>query len=203
MDKEPIDLGHPTEPYTIFDNKDKSILFTAPAGFTGQGAIWYTNTAPNGWLICDGSTPLIKDYPRLAKLLGTTYGGNGTTTFGLPNLSGRSPVGVGTATGAAGATAHTLAQAAGEETHILSTPEMPSHNHADNGHTHGVNYHGSGAEAAGYGLTATASFQNRVGVSSGPGDTSTTGFASITNTGGGGAHNNMQPYLGVNFIIKT
>jgi len=88
------------------------------------------NTAPANWLILDGSAVSRTTYASLFGLIGTTYGpGNGSTTFNLPNLSGRVTVGVGTATGAAGATAHTLGQSLGEEKHTISLTEIPSHNH--------------------------------------------------------------------------
>jgi microcystin-dependent protein len=89
------------------------------------------SAAPTGWLICDGSTPLIATYPALAALFGTTYGGNGTTTFGLPDFRGRVSVGLGTGS-ASGATAWTLGRSTGAETHVIATSELPTLSHGGN-----------------------------------------------------------------------
>jgi microcystin-dependent protein len=84
---------------------------------------------------------------------------------------------------------------------------MPSHNHtaSDSGHSHTVNYHGSGAEASGYGLVGSAGFQNRVGVSTSGGDSSNTSWANITvaSTGSTTPWSQMPPLSVVNFIIKS
>lgn len=94
------------------------------------GAIVMTATpsAPQGWLLCRGQVLSRADYPALFAAIGSTYGGNGSTTFGLPDLTGRGPVGAGTGT-AFGATAHALGALKGEETHKLTVAEMPNHVH--------------------------------------------------------------------------
>lgn len=81
----------------------------------------YLRGAPSGWLICDGSTPTIQQYQMLAALLGTTYGGDGSTTFGLPDLRGRVPIGAGAGT--------PIGQAQGSETVQLNTTHLPPHQH--------------------------------------------------------------------------
>jgi len=100
------------------------------------------STAPNGWLVCDGSTVSRSAYSDLFKIIGTTYGaGNSNTTFTLPDMRGRFAMGAGTGTGlntsGSGAvsgssqTARTVGQWLGEETHLLTTAELASHTHAN------------------------------------------------------------------------
>src|SRR5262249_61747350 len=79
------------------------------------------NFPPKGWAFCNGQLMAINQNQALFALLGTTYGGNGQTTFGLPNLQGRASMGVGNG--------HTLGEHAGEENHTLTMPEMPAHTH--------------------------------------------------------------------------
>lgn len=143
---------------------------------------------PAGFLNCDGSQPLIATYPALGAFLGTTYGGNGVTTFGLPDFRGRVPVGIGTGTGGA-ATAWTLNRQTGEETHTLTVAELASHTHPS------FAAHGSSADNSDIGtLICTASTEDN-GVQT---------FVGIVGaSGGGGAHQNLQPSIGINFIIKN
>lgn len=142
--------------------------------------------APAGWLICDGSAVSRTTYSKLFTALGTTYGaGNGSTTFNLPNLKGRIPAGLDTSQ----AEFATRGQTGGEKYHPLTVDEMPVHNHIAPSHK-------SSLEAGGYGLTQTGGFQDRPHV-----DGAT--VAATNNAGGGQAHNNLQPYLVLNYIIKT
>lgn len=147
------------------------------------------NFAPRGWAFCDGQILPINQNQSLYSLLGTTYGGDGRTTFALPDLRGRTPVHVGRSNGGQH---HTLGQKSGEETHTLSTAEMPNHTHtlratnlppnsdAPNGRVM--------AQAVG---NLYGSFGSPTAMAPG----------SIPNVGGGQAHENMQPYLAVNFCI--
>lgn len=159
--------------------------WTAPGTLiTGMIVPWPVTTPPTGWLNCDGSTPLIATYPTLASLIGTTFGGDGSTTFGLPDTRGRSLIGIGTGT-ASDATTWTLNEIQGTETHTLVTGEMPSHVHS----TSWAQYsgqHQNGTQPAGVYPVVT-----------GVGSTNT------ASTGGDGAHNNIHPVIGMNFIIKT
>lgn len=134
-------------------------------------------SAPSGWLRCDGSTVSRSTYGALFAVLGTTYGpGDGATTFALPDLRGRAPIGAGQGSGL---TNRTLGANLGEETHVLTEAEMPSHNHTyDTKHYTGPSPSIGGGEA-GFGPVNTSS------------------------TGGNAPHNTMQPSLAVTFIIKT
>lgn len=154
---------------------------------TGMVVMYGLGSPPGGFLNCDGSTPLISTYPTLAALLGTTYGGNGTTTFGLPDLRGRTPVGIGTGTGG-GATAWTLNKQTGEETHTLSVAEMPAHTHTTQGQF------GSGGEGGGDSPLYYDAAQAPLSLQAWP---------NTGSVGGGGVHNILQPSLGINFVIKT
>ncbi len=143
------------------------------------------NFAPRGWAMCQGQLISISQNTALFSLLGTTYGGNGTTTFGLPDLQGRVPVGMGSGAGL------TVVQGeeSGSPTTTLSVSNLPAHNHALNAKT------GVGNEPA---PTATRSFYQRKVRT--PVQTALATSA-IGNTGSGSPFNNMQPFLGLNFCI--
>src|SRR5690606_4210399 len=94
--------------------------------FMGTVMIWAPNFAPRGWAFCQGQQLAISSNSALFSLLGTTYGGNGQTTFGLPNLQGRVPIGQGQSPGTS---SYALGQMAGAENVTLSTSQMPSHTH--------------------------------------------------------------------------
>lgn len=147
------------------------------------------NFAPRGWAFCDGQILPINQNQSLYSLLGTTYGGDGQTSFALPDLRGRVPIHVGSG--------HHEGQKSGEETHTLSVDEMPQHNHVINGTdttaTLGTpinNVPGQSPTSVGSIYGNTNSQLNAVFAN-----------ASISNTGGSQAHDNMQPYLAVNFCI--
>ena len=149
-------------------------------------------SAPDGWLLCDGSAVSRTTYAALFTAIGTAYGpGDGSTTFNLPNMGGRVGVGV----GSSGGSSFALAASGGEETHTLITAEIPAHSHADAGHTHGIGTDVPTGTAVPPPLDAGLTLPippNATGV----------GFASIQNTGGGDAHNNLQPYLALNYLIR-
>lgn len=163
---------------------------------TGTVVPFAGDTQPGGWLLCDGTSYNSSDYFTLFTIIGYKYGGSGDT-FYVPNLCGRTPIGAGSG---GGLTSRTLAATGGEESHTLTISEMPSHNHdvTDPGHTH-TYYNQSNSTNPAVSLTTmgVADDTNEVHNTS----SSTTGI-SIQNRGGGAAHNNMQPYLVLNFIIK-
>ncbi len=147
------------------------------------------NFAPRGWAFCDGQILPINQNQSLYSLLGTTYGGDGRTSFALPDIRGRTPIHVGSTTGVS----HTEGQKSGEETHTLSAAEMPQHDHVLQATTNGAN-----TQSAQVGLLAESNpfpiYANQSGGSS-------LASKSIFNVGGGQAHQNMQPYLTVNYCI--
>jgi microcystin-dependent protein len=149
------------------------------------------NFAPQGWAFCNGQLLQINQNQALFSILGTTYGGNGQTNFALPDLRGRIPFHVGQG--------FVLGQRAGEENHTLSMSEMAAHTHQVSG--------SSGAGTLVFPSTAGASGQHNLW-----GTTSLNPYASspsgppmdplcVSNTGGSQPHNNMQPFLTLNFII--
>ena len=145
-------------------------------------------TAPAGWLICDGSTVSRTGYSELFSAIGTAFGeGDGSTTFNLPDLRGRTAIGSGLGTDR-DAVERTLGQTGGHERVTLTTEQIPSHSH---GYQKPVLMWGSGANAAwpGSGTTAKGSDQ--------------WGYSGVANTGGGESHDNMQPYIVTNYIIKA
>ena len=152
------------------------------------------NFAPRGWAFCDGQILPINQNQSLYSLLGTTYGGDGRTSFALPDMRGRTPIHVGRSDGGDD---HRLGQKSGEETHTLSAAEMPQHDHgfqATNNPASAAQPEGNVPAQAPLGVaevyrTLSGSAQVNLGA------------GAIANAGGGQAHNNMQPYLAVYFCI--
>lgn len=146
------------------------------------------NFAPRGWAFCDGQILPINQNQSLYSLLGTTYGGDGRTSFALPDLRGRTPIHVGSSNG----TNHQLGQKSGEETHTLSTAEMPQH-------THSIacnQTQGTADEPAGqFPARAADSIYGPLA------NSQAMGSGTIANAGGSQAHENMQPFLTLNFCI--
>lgn len=169
---------------------------------TGSIKAWGGAAAPSGYLLCNGSAVSRTTYADLFAVIGETFGaGDGSSTFNVPDLRGRAPIGAGTGD-ASDATTHTLGEKEGTERHALNEAEMPSHTHAitDPGHAHGPQGGGSfvtnvsaALELPGAGGTADEDPQTT---------TEETGIT-LGNTGSGLSHPNMQPSLTVNFIIKT
>jgi microcystin-dependent protein len=147
----------------------------------GSIMLFAGGTLPDKWLLCDGQAVAQNDYPELYQAIGDAYfpGGIGIfENFYLPDLRGRVPVG----RDITQSEFDLLGEKGGEKTHTLSITEMPSHNHQLG---YGANRYSTGTNPdIGYSLTGW--------------------HASVTNyTGGGGAHNNLQPYLVTNFIIRA
>jgi len=157
--------------------------------FLGEIKVWPMNFAPRGWAFCQGQLLSISSNSALFSLLGTNYGGDGRTTFGLPDLRGRIPVGEGTGPGLDN---YRLGEKGGTEQNQLSVNNLPAHTHPLNMAT---GSEGDSNDPAGRLLAQTDA---RSYSDQGPAVASggTTAAA-----GGGQAVNNIQPYLSLNFII--
>jgi microcystin-dependent protein len=151
------------------------------------------NFAPRGWAFCDGQILPINQNQSLYSLLGTTYGGDGRTTFALPGLRGRAPIHTGLAGG--GTTDHRIGAKGGAETVGLSNAEMPEHNHQLGVTTENANLQGVGNFNDSVLASANVDMYKE-----GAGDT-TLITATISTVGTGQGHNNMQASLAVNFCI--
>jgi len=159
--------------------------------FIGEVSMVGFDFPPLGWAFCDGQLLSISQNTALFSILGTTYGGDGRTTFALPDLRGRTPIHPGQG---AGLSNRSLGQQVGTETVTVSPAQMPSHTHT---------------------LKASSQAQNTADPSANvlaqqpvefydapqPNDERAMNAGSISNTGGGQAHPNRQPYLAVRFVI--
>jgi len=151
--------------------------------FMGEVKIVSFNFAPQGWALCNGGLLPINQNQALFSLLGTTYGGNGQTTFALPNLQGRTPLHFGGG--------FTQGQAAGETAHTLVISELPAHNHVPVGN--------SGVATTPIPTGDLWANGNQPGYSGAL--NAAMNPACVLPTGGSQAHNNMSPYLVLNFVI--
>ena len=150
--------------------------------FIGEVLLVSFNFPPKGWAFCNGQLLPINSNQALFSLLGTTYGGDGRTTFALPDLRGRVPMHVGGS--------HLLGERTGTETVTLTPAQMPAHAHAANI----VNSNANAGPAGNFLAAANALYQ--------PPPTDTTlAPNTISDDGGGQAHENRQPYLALSFII--
>lgn len=167
--------------------------------FIGQIMMVGFNFEPRGWAFCDGRLLSISQYTALFSLLGTTYGGDGRTTFALPDLRGRVAVGMGIGQGLSSVQ---IGEKAGAEQITLSTNNMPSHSHS----LQASNESGTASTPVGN-YPAVSKFQEDrespvVSVNS-YGNTANSAMASpaISSAGGNMPFNNRNPYLGVNYVI--
>lgn len=171
--------------------------------FVGEIKMWAMDWAPKGWALCNGATLPVNQNAALFSLIGTQFGGNGTTTFGLPDLRGRTPIGTNPA-GRGGLSAYGQGASGGVEGVTLSAIQVPPHMHlvsADVGSatllppTNGIFDTVSATSATDFStyVPASAATSATVNVALAP---TTVGIA-----GGGGAHSNMQPFAVVNFTI--
>jgi len=171
--------------------------------FIGQIKLFAGNFAPAGWVFCDGALLSIAENEALFTLLGTTYGGDGESNFGVPDLRGRVPVHQGT--GPEG-TNYVIGQSGGTETVSLTLEQIPAHNHQIQGSTlagFGANPGNSPSPAGRY--PAIKPGTNLYSTDLKP-DTYMSDFTLaenlLDNTGGEQPHNNMQAYLPVQYIIS-
>ncbi len=146
------------------------------------------NFAPRGWALCDGQILPINQNQSLYSLLGTTYGGDGRTSFALPDLRSRTPMHEGSSNGVN----HRLGSKGGEETHTLAIQETPNHRHAVQATSADAD-----TQDPANALPASAALD----AYKASGDQVHMNAQAVANAGGGQAHENMQPYLAVNFCI--
>jgi microcystin-dependent protein len=193
---------------------------TIPPGMMMQYA---GAAAPTGWVLCNGAAISRATFAALFAIIGTTYGvGDGSTTFNLPDLRSRVPMGAGTGTGLS---ARALAAVGGAETHLLTVGELVGHNHltTEANHNHGItdpqHHHdgsgdgGVGSAAVRYGpsveglvLSPTATRVTFAQSANSPTGVSTNGASTgltTQNQGGGAAFSIMEPFIVLNYVIKT
>lgn len=223
----------------LLENRDRELELFLQLAVNPTGAVlpYAGATAPSGYLLCDGSTFNGDQYPELRDCLGDTYGVHSGTSYYLPNLKGRVPVGK----DASQTEFDAMGETGGAKTHTLAQTEMPVHTHVQNAHTHTQNAHnhlvwidtddqGSHRHTYDYDNVGTV-LRNNASPAFNTGSTATTttgntsyagthhhtvfGYsvdatatnqdttATNQNAGSGGAHNNLQPYVVLNYIIKT
>lgn len=201
----------------LLENRDQELelyLANLPSGGSapsGSLTAFAGSTSPSGWLLCDGSVVSQTTYASLYATIGATYntGGEGAGNFRLPNIKGRVIVGRDTSQ----TEFNVLGETGGAKTHTLTTDQMPSHSHfngSDSGYTttNGSHTH----TAVDFPNAATQTYDggtNRFGRVADPGGQTTSSAGShnhsvyVNAEGGSQAHNNLQPYIVLNWIIKT
>jgi len=152
--------------------------------FLGEIILFAGNFAPRGWALCEGQILPINSNQALFSLFGTTYGGDGRTTFALPDLRGRAPVSEGRGPGLAD---RALGSRSGTETNTISVAHMAQHNH-----TVSIQYN-TGLPGEDEGYLASSPIYAETATGSYP--------VTVTHNGGGIPINNMQPYLALNYIV--
>ena len=207
MDSTPLNTGLTTVNYALLGSTNPSVPHR-----TGDIVFWPGSVIPPQTALCNGQSLNIAEFPALYAIIGTTFGQNGGAgTYQLPDLRGRSPIGVGTGIGLANT--YTLAEKYGEETHVLAVGELATHSHDtsvtvnDAGHAHVEQYNSSGT----LGNQSIASQDSTVSSApsadafSTPTKPSTTGITlTVTNptTGSSAGHNTVHPVLAGNWIIN-
>ena len=154
--------------------------------YIGEIRMFGGNFAPAGWMFCEGQLLAISENDTLFNLIGTTYGGDGQSTFALPDLRGRLPIHQGNG--------FILAQNGGVEEVTLTVPQIPAHSHAFLASANNA----SAANAAGKLLAQTPSYTPYIALSA----NSALSANAVGSTGGSQPHTNFQPYLCVSFIIS-
>jgi microcystin-dependent protein len=171
--------------------------------FIGQIKMFGGNFAPRGYALCDGQLLPIAQSTALFSILGTTYGGDGESTFGLPDLRGRVPLHAGTGPGL---TPRNLGQSGGTETETVTVNTMPSHSHTVKGvdtiaTTQAPSSNAALANTAVGGRAGGGATPYGLDDDDGENDTVVMAGASVGNSGASAAHNNIQPRQAINYII--
>jgi microcystin-dependent protein len=157
--------------------------------YVGEIRIFAGNFAPNGWMLCNGQLLLISEFEVLFNLIGTTYGGDGQTTFALPDLQGRIPV----HQGATGQGSYVMGQKAGTETVTLLANQIPIHNHVAQASVNGGSSNNPASNVWANWTGSQYSDQS---------SDSQMNAGALATTGGNQPHDNRMPYLTLNFIIS-
>jgi len=168
-----------------------SYNLSAQEPFLGEIKMFAGTFAPNGWAKCEGQILSISQNSALFSLLGTTYGGDGQTTFALPDLRGRAPIHSGQGPGLSG---YSLGQQGGTESTTLTVNNLPAHNHTING----IVEDGNSASPTGNFPAGTKLLDPEY---SNSGTVTPMNASMVGNTGNSNPINNMQPYLTVTYII--
>ncbi len=208
----------------LYDSATQNLILNGAQYIPIGSLLTYAGlSAPSGWLLCEGQILPIINYSNLFNVIGSTYGGDGTTTFALPDLRGRVPVGSGQLNG--NSTNYPRGASGGSENRTLTVNEMPSHTHTgtinsvgNHDHTYQDAYYAENRGLPGndkYGTASSSDFDNNFiyrtqngGYSYYPSDitTSSAGSHSHTmsnsSTGGDGSFSIVQPYLVMSYIIK-
>ncbi|SMB83904.1 phage tail protein [Deinococcus hopiensis] len=158
--------------------------------FVGEIRLFSGNFAPNGWALCDGQVLSISQNTALFSLLGSMYGGNGTSTFALPDLRGRAAMHRGSAPGL---TSRYIGDVGGSETVTLVSNELPPHTHTVRAVSDPAESNAGNAKALARSSELTAYASDSPGTS--------LAADSVSTAGGDQPHNNMPPYLTLNYII--
>lgn len=171
---------------------------SADDSFIGSIEMFAGNYAPVGFMICAGQTLQISQYQALYSLLGTTYGGDGRTTFALPDLRGRTPIGAGN-----GPTLsqRRRGQRGGQETVPLSTPQLPPHTHRPSLELQVSDDTGEKTSPANNALAALPRGMDPIYTDTSSANENMYVGGEIANTGDGHPHENMPPFLTINYII--
>ena len=156
--------------------------------FVGEIKMFAGSFAPRGYALCDGTLLAVSQNDALFSLFGTIYGGDGRTTFGLPDLRGRSPIHQGTGPGLSN---RRIGAKGGAETHTLTTNQLPAHNHEVKASSTLAN------QFLGTNRVLGKSTNSSIYGNTNPG----TMDGVLANVGGSQAHANQQPYLCINFIV--
>lgn len=158
--------------------------------YLGEIRMFSGNYAPVGWALCNGQTLSISENEALFTLIGTTYGGNGVTTFAVPDLQGRIPIHQNSQ--------YPLGSKGGTETVTLTSVQLPAHTHAVNANGNQSDAKNSSPVSGVWGYTSFTSYQTNTALGIVSMDASL-----VEATGGSTSHNNIMPSLAINFIIAT
>ena len=161
--------------------------------FVGEIRMFAGNFAPRGWAFCDGQLLAVSQNDALFSLFGTIYGGDGRTTFGLPDMRGRLPIHAGQGPGLSN---RTIGSRGGEERVTLTENQLPAHSHA----VHAVSENGTDTVPTGHSLASVAA-GNPYRTAANTSSFVPMAGAAIGSDGGGEAHTNLMPFLCVNFIV--